>query len=243
MDNNIRLKTVFKRYLKQELDLGQDEVAVERSRMSGRTPSDAVDMRSHSNGRAAHLEQYKNTICTCQKCHLGKTRIRFVFGVGNPCAKLLFVGEGPGYAEDRKGEPFVGAAGKLLDKMIAAIGMSRETVYIANIVKCHPMKDPAHSEQRGNDRPPNDEEITTCLPYLHEQIRIIRPKVICTLGACAVRALMYTEQTITRIRGKEFNYNGILLIPIFHPAALLRNPSLKKDTWADLQKVRDAINN
>lgn len=229
--NKSKLNFALKTYLEQEIFLGENEA------LTAHSPA-ARDKAREDNARG--LEQFRIQIETCRKCPLGKTRIKFVFGMGNPCAKMMFVGEGPGYDEDRRGLPFVGAAGKLLDNMIKAIGHTRETVYIANVVKCHPMKNPAHPDQRGNDRPPNAEEIAVCMPYLHRQITIIRPKVICTLGKTATQALLSTIETITQLRGNFFNYYGILLIPTYHPAALLRDASLKRYAWEDLKKVRDA---
>ncbi|MFH1379904.1 MAG: uracil-DNA glycosylase [bacterium] len=217
--DKISRKTALKTYLNQEIIFGEDEIVI--------------------TDRGMRLHAFKQEIENCQKCPLGKTRIKFVFGAGNPNAQLMFVGEGPGYEEDRQGEPFVGAAGKLLDKMINAIQMSRETVYIANIVKCHPMKDPSQPEKRGNDRPPDAAEIAGCISYLEKQMEIIKPKVICALGGSAAKTLLNTTEGITKLRGKEFIYNGILLIPTYHPSALLRTPSLKKEAWEDLKKIRD----
>jgi DNA polymerase len=176
-------------------------------------------------------------------CPLGDTRTKLVFGVGNPEADIMFIGEGPGFEEDRQGEPFVGKAGQLLDKILAAIGLDRTRVYIANIVKCHPMIRPDQPEARGNDRPPAPAEIEKCLPFLKEQIKIIRPRVIVTLGATATRALLGTSQGITALRGKWTEISveeggRIPVLPTFHPAALLRDPNLKKDVWEDMKLLR-----
>jgi DNA polymerase len=187
------------------------------------------------------LEAYRKKIEGCTKCPLGKSRINFVFGVGNPGARLMFVGEGPGYDEDRKGEPFVGRAGQLLTKIIEAMGMRREDVYIANIVKCHPMIDPANPDKRGNDRPPTPEESAACIPYLERQIEIIHPAFICALGNSAARTLLKSDEGISKIRGRVFEYQGIPLMPTYHPAALLRNPALKKDTWNDMKQIMAAL--
>jgi DNA polymerase len=183
------------------------------------------------------LEIFRKKICDCKKCSLGKTRLNFVFGVGNPNAEIMFVGEGPGFKEDHKGEPFIGRAGALLDKIIEAMGYTRQSIYIANIVKCHPMKDPSNPELTNNDRPPTQEEMETCKPYLDKQIELITPKVIITLGSSSTRCLLNTEETISNLRGKFKIYNGIKLMPTFHPAAMLRNPNLKKDTWQDMKEV------
>jgi len=159
---------------------------------------------------------------------------------------VIFVGEGPGYEEDHRGEPFVGKAGQLLDKILEAIGLSRKTVYIANIVKCHPMKDPSDPEKRGNDRPPAPEEMQACCGFLDEQLRLIRPSFIVTLGASAAKKMLGTEEGITRIRGRWGEYRVpdgpvIPLLPTFHPAALLRNPALKRDVWTDMKELRKAL--
>ncbi len=183
------------------------------------------------------LDAFKRKISACKKCHLGKTRIKFVFGEGNPNAKLMFVGEGPGFDEDHLGVPFVGRSGQLLTKIIESMGLKREDVYIANIVKCHPMKDPSDSEKRGNDRAPTPEEIAECLPHLQKQIEIIGPKIICALGSNASKTLLSSEETIGVIRGKFRYFNNIPLMPTYHPAALLRNPSLKKDVWEDMKSI------
>ncbi len=143
--------------------------------------------RGDDSKKAAALQALYEKYNTCTRCPLGNSRIKFVFGVGNPDARVLFIGEGPGYEEDRRGEPFVGKAGQLLDKMMAAIGLSRQTAYIANIVKCHPMVNPQAPELRGNDRPPTPEEVETCSPILQQQIAIIHPKIIVTLGSPSSR--------------------------------------------------------
>jgi DNA polymerase len=169
--------------------------------------------------------------------------------VGNPEAEVMFVGEGPGFDEDRKGEPFVGKAGQLLDKIIASIGLDRSKVYIANVVKCHPMVDPTDSEKRGNDRPPSAEEMEKCLPFLMEQIRIIGPKIIVTLGATATKALLDRPGGITSLRGKLYDFEigegmpSVKLLPTFHPAALLRDENLKRPVWEDMKLLRDTIIN
>ena len=149
----------------------------------------------------------------------------------------MFVGEGPGYDEDHKGEPFIGNAGQLLTKIIEAMGQTRDTVYIANIVKCHPMIDPSDTEKRGNDRPPTPLEMQICKKYLDMQINIVKPKIIVTLGASSTKGLLNNEEPISRIRGTLQEYNNVKLIPTYHPAALLRNPILKRFVWEDMKKV------
>jgi uracil-DNA glycosylase len=176
------------------------------------------------------LEDIKTDIgpaCTrCKLCTLGRSQI--VFGVGNPKARLMFVGEAPGEEEDKKGEPFVGRAGQLLTKIIEAIGLTREQVYIANVLKCRPP---------GNRNPETD-EVEQCEPFLFRQIDVIQPKVIVPLGKFAAQSLLRTMDPITRLRGRAFDFRGATLIPTFHPAYLLRNPSAKREVWEDMKKVR-----
>jgi uracil-DNA glycosylase family 4 len=163
----------------------------------------------------------------CTRCKLHKARKQIVFGVGNPKAQLVFVGEGPGRDEDEQGEPFVGRAGKLLTQMIEAMSMRREDVYICNVVKCRPP----------DNRLPEKDEIATCSPFLMRQLGVINPKVICCLGACSAQTLLETTQGISRFRGEWFDYRGAKLIATYHPAYLLRNPAAKGEVWKDLQKV------
>ena len=165
--------------------------------------------------------------CTRCKLHaLGRRQI--VYGVGNPQADLMFVGEAPGADEDVQGEPFVGRAGQLLTKIIEAIGLRREDVYIANVIKCRPP---------GN-RNPEPDEVEQCEPFLFRQIDTIKPKVIVALGKFAAQSLLRTAEPITRIRGREFAYRDAILIPTYHPAYLLRTPSAKRDVWEDMKRVR-----
>lgn len=198
--------------------------------------------------KAEALEKLRaQEIGDCHRCALGDTRIKLVFGVGNPEARVMFVGEGPGFDEDRRGEPFVGKAGQLLDKIMGAIGLDRTTVYIANVAKCHPMKDPSQPDMRGNDRPPAAEEMDACLPFLRQQISIIRPEIIVTLGATATRALLPSAGGITSARGNIFQLvlgdgSSVPVLPTFHPAALLRDPELKKPVWEDMKALRDRLN-
>ena len=163
----------------------------------------------------------------CTRCKLHKARTQVVFGVGNPNADLVFVGEGPGHDEDIQGEPFVGRAGKLLTQMIEAMGLKRSDVYIANVVKCRPPE----------NRLPEKDEIAVCSPYLLRQLAAINPKVIVCLGACSAQTLLQTNQGISRFRGQFFDFHGSKLMATYHPAYLLRNPPAKADVWKDLQKV------
>ncbi len=164
---------------------------------------------------------------TCTRCKLHKARKQIVFGVGNPEAQLVFVGEGPGRDEDEQGEPFVGRAGQLLTQMIGAMGLRRQDVYICNVVKCRPPE----------NRLPEKDEIAICSPFLARQLAVINPKVICCLGACSAQTLLNTNQGISRFRGEWFDYRGSKLIATYHPAYLLRNPAAKAEVWKDLQKV------
>jgi DNA polymerase len=165
--------------------------------------------------------------CTRCKLHtLGRTQV--VFGVGNPQADLMFVGEAPGADEDIQGEPFVGRAGQLLTKIIEAIGLRREDVYIANVIKCRPPQ----------NRNPEFDEVAACEPFLFRQVDIIKPKVIVALGKFGAQTLLKTEEPISRLRGRVFDYRGAKLVPTFHPAYLLRNPASKREVWEDMKLVR-----
>jgi len=177
---------------------------------------------------AASLEEFRARISECHKCPLGATRTHFVFGSGNPDADLMFVGEAPGEEEDLQGQPFVGRAGQLLTKMIEAMKLRREDVYIANVLKCRPP----------NNRTPLPSEMEQCKPYLDRQIALIRPKVICALGRVAAQALLNTGEGLNRLRGTFHDYRGVKVLVTYHPAALLRNPQWKTQSWDDLQKVR-----
>jgi len=191
------------------------------------------------------LNQIAEEIKACRRCPLGSTRLNAVPGEGNPNATLMFIGEGPGFDEDHKGRPFIGRAGQLLDKMIAAMGLKREDVFIANIAKCHPMVNPENPEAHGNDRAPNAGEIAVCRKFLERQIAAISPKYVVALGGVAAKALISDTNSLGALRGKFHTLhldsvelkNPIKIIATFHPAALLRNPNWKKDAWADLQMV------
>jgi uracil-DNA glycosylase family 4 len=175
--------------------------------------------------RAAALQAIREDLGDCTRCALYKGRHTIVFGVGNPAARLMFVGEGPGADEDAQGEPFVGRAGQLLNNMIAAMGLKREECYIANIVKCRPP---------GN-RTPEPDEANTCTPFLFRQIDVVRPQVLVALGATAATYLLGARQPLAGLRGRVHAYRGMSLIVTYHPAFLLRDPRQKKEAWADLQ--------
>jgi DNA polymerase len=176
---------------------------------------------------ASRLAMVREELGDCTRCKLSGGRRNIVFGVGNPDAALVFVGEAPGADEDRTGEPFVGAAGQLLTKMIEAMGLDRKDVYICNIIKCRPP---------GN-RNPEPDEIAACEPFLKSQLAGIRPRMIVCLGKFAAQTLLRSDAPISRLRGQWTAYEGIPLMPTFHPAFLLRNPAAKREVWADLQLV------
>jgi len=175
--------------------------------------------------RPLSLAEVREELGECTRCKLHRHRTQIVFGVGNPKASLVFVGEAPGADEDAQGEPFVGRAGQLLTKIIQAMGMQREDVYICNIIKCRPP----------NNRTPESEEILACQPFLVKQIQAIHPKFICALGGPAAQTLLQTKEPISRLRGKFYDFHGIPLLPTFHPAFLLRNPYEKKTVWEDMK--------
>ena len=175
-----------------------------------------------------NLEELNNAINTCMKCGLGKTRIKFVFGVGNPKADVVVVGEAPGADEDEQGEPFVGRAGQLLNKILEAVQFKREEVFICNILKCRPP----------NNRDPQADEIDCCEPYLWKQLEIIKPKMILCAGRIAGQSLLKTNSSLSVLRGKVHDYRGIPLMVTYHPAALLRNPNWKRPCWEDMQQFR-----
>jgi uracil-DNA glycosylase family 4 len=168
----------------------------------------------------------------CRRCPLWETRTHVVLGEGDVSARLVFIGEGPGYEEDKQGRPFVGAAGRLLTKIIQAMNLQRENVYICNIVKCRPP---------GN-RNPKPAEIEACKPFLERQLKVIRPEIICALGTFAAQTLLKTETPISRLRGNFFDWMGIRVLPTYHPAYLLRNPEKKRDVWEDMKKLMRALN-
>ena len=177
------------------------------------------------------LEQIRDHLGECRRCRLWQRRKHIVFGTGDPNARLVFVGEGPGSDEDQSGEPFVGAAGQLLTRIIEAMGLTRSAVYICNIIKCRPP---------GN-RNPQPDEIDTCRPFLDRQLRTIRPEFICALGKFAAQTLLDTTVPISRLRGRFHEFQGALLMPTYHPAYLLRNPDKKRDVWEDIQQLMNRM--
>jgi DNA polymerase len=204
--------------------LGTSRDAAWRQRPDAGAP---VPLAGDASAGLAELRDEIGPACTRCKLHgLGRTRV--VFGVGNPDADLMFVGEAPGADEDEQGVPFVGRAGQLLTKIIEAIGLTRDAVYIANVIKCRPPQ----------NRNPEPDEVATCEPYLFRQIDLIRPRVIVALGKFGAQTLLGTLDPISRLRGRVFDYRGAKLIPTFHPAYLLRNPASKRDVWEDMKLVK-----
>lgn len=173
------------------------------------------------------LEILRADIGDCTRCKLHPHRTHLVFGSGNPDAQIMFIGEAPGEEEDLRGQPFVGPAGQLLTRILEVMGLGRDEVYIANILKCRPPQ----------NRNPDPDEIATCQPFLRRQVEIIHPKVICALGSFAAQTLLQTDQKISRLRGRFHDYSGIKLMPTYHPAYLLRNPQDKRLVWEDMKMV------
>lgn len=191
------------------------------------TPSPPEETAGFS--RSEQLAAFKSEIKNCQNCALGQSRHNFVFGDGNPEAKIVFVGEAPGEQEDLQGVPFVGRAGKMLDKILAAINTDRQQILICNVLKCRPPR----------NRDPLAGEVEQCEPYLKKQLEIIRPKLIVALGRVAAKTLLRIEEPLGKMRNRLFHYHDIDMMVTYHPAALLRNSNLKKFAWEDFQRIRD----
>lgn len=212
----------IRRYLRQNQELFGDELFLDIKSLN-------VIAEENDN---EDLSSFEEEICECQKCSLGSTRSKFVFGVGDPDASLLLVGEAPGAEEDKKGEPFVGRAGKLLDKILAAIDRSREKdVYICNVLKCRPP----------NNRDPLRSEVEQCEPYLLHQIRLINPTLIVALGRVAGQTLLNVDKSLKSLRNTFHDYNGTPLMVTYHPAALLRNQDLKRPAWEDFKVIKEFL--
>jgi len=204
-------------------DLGVKDVFLQHA--AAETPS------SVSPGSMPDLPSLQKFLEGCPRCKLSKSRTNIVFGQGSPNADLMFVGEAPGRDEDEQGLAFVGRAGQLLTKIIEAIGMRRDDVYICNVLKCRPP----------NNRNPEADEVASCRPFLDEQVRLIAPRVIVTLGTFAAQAVLETDEPIGRLRGRWRTARGVRVMPTFHPAFLLRSPERKKDVWEDMKLVRDFL--
>jgi uracil-DNA glycosylase len=189
-----------------------------------------LEVGRDSAARLAAIREDIGDCVRCKLCTLGRKQI--VFGVGNPNADLMFVGEAPGRDEDIQGIPFVGRAGQKLTQIIEAIGLTRDEVYIANVIKCRPPE----------NRNPEPDEVEQCEPFLFRQIDTIKPKVIVALGTFAAKSLLKTNESISRLRGRVYDYRGAKLVPTFHPAFLLRNPACRREVWEDMKKVRALLN-
>ena len=210
-------------------------------RLMGRSGLEGFDCRQEalermgrwgqSGGASGVLDGIQAEMGDCRRCGLAEGRTHIVFGDGDPAARLVFVGEGPGYDEDRQGKPFVGAAGRMLTNIIQAMGLTRDQVYICNIVKCRPPK----------NRNPEPGEISACRPFLRRQIEAIEPEFICALGSVAAKALLQTDQAISRLRGRFHDVGGVRVMPTYHPAYLLRNPDKKRAVWEDVQTLMKAM--
>ena len=223
-----------KSYLEYLKEMGVAELPVEpeqqkpvsKGRPAGRP---AAQPRIQSKGGS--LEEIRADLGECKRCKLHRTRKTIVFGEGSSKAKLMFIGEGPGFDEDVQGRPFVGRAGQLLTKIIESIKLKREEVYIANIVKCRPPE----------NRNPQPDEIEACHGFVLAQVEAIKPKVICALGTFAAQTLLKTDAKISSLRGRFHDVNGIKVMPTYHPAFLLRNPERKKDVWEDMKKIAEEL--
>jgi DNA polymerase len=206
----------LKAYLEYLKGMGIETLPVSEEKAKKVIPSEAPT-----------LEEIRRELGDCKRCKLHRTRSTIVFGEGNKKAKLMFIGEGPGYDEDVQGRPFVGKAGQLLTKIIQSIHLQREEVYITNIIKCRPPQ----------NRNPEPDEIQSCHPFLQKQIQSIQPKMICALGTFAAQTLLSTNAKITALRGRFFDLGGIKVLPTYHPAFLLRNPERKREVWEDMKQI------
>lgn len=211
-----------------------DMIALMKDYVSTQLGNNKVFMPLYTKGGAPTmptLDDLEKSVRGCKKCKLSRWRKNIVFGEGNPFAEIVFVGEAPGYDEDEQGRPFVGRAGKLLTKIIESISLTREDVYICNVIKCRPPK----------NRNPEKDEIEACEPFLAKQLEIISPKVICALGKFAVQFLLQTDQAISKLRGNVYQYHGIPVVPTFHPAYLLRNPGQQEVVDKDVNRLKEFL--
>ncbi|MDP9347993.1 MAG: uracil-DNA glycosylase [Gemmatimonadota bacterium] len=250
-------RELLERYLRQRRELGEREVVFEhltahelRGLYTHRRappppmelPAPGAPMRPSEDAPAPYapareiirlptLDAVREVALGCPRCRLAETRRQVVFGEGNPQADVLVVGEAPGEEEDRTGRPFVGRAGKLLDLLLASVGLAREAVYICNVLKCRPP---------GN-RNPQPDEVEACSPYLLRQVELVRPKVVAAFGTFAAQTLLGTTTSIGRLRGQVHQFQGVPLVPTYHPAALLRHPAWVRPTWDDLQRLREVL--
>jgi len=217
----------LKSYVEDQINLGFIDIPT-KDKNDGLLGPQTNLFTTNSKAKFTTMEEILKAVRGCHACALCETRTNVVFGSGNEKAGLVFVGEAPGADEDHQGLPFVGKAGQKLTQIINAIGLSRDEVYIANVLKCRPP----------NNRDPLPREIEACEPYLVAQLEIIKPKVICALGTFATQTLLRSDLPISKLRGRFHTYQGIRLMPTYHPAFLLRNPKFKKDVWEDVQKVK-----
>ena len=222
----MRTKSDLDKYLQQQLDLGYEELYLPLEAEPS-PEGTGLPLPIDEFAKAKSLMQLEKTIDDCKRCPLWKTRTKFVFGEGNPGAEIMFIGEAPGRDEDLQGRPFVGRAGKLLDKMLADVGLAREDVYIANVLKSRPPE----------NRDPLPDEVEACEPYLHMQIKLIKPKIICALGRIAAQTLLKTKMTLGEMRGRWFEYQGAKFMVAYHPAAILRSMSYLEPAMDDMRKL------
>lgn len=218
------------RYLEQRAELGQHEWILDSSatELLSRAESPATSPLTTQGADSDRFDAFRTEVLACTRCRLAEGRTTVVFGEGDRRADLLVVGEAPGFEEDRSGRPFVGPAGQLLDKMLAAIGFAREEVFICNVLKCRPP----------NNRDPAADEVASCKPYLRKQVEFIEPKAICAFGRFAAQTLLATETSLGRLRGATHEFMGIPVVVTYHPAALLRNTQWKRPAYEDLKLLR-----
>jgi len=216
------------KFIAQQIELYGDELAVGREQVLASSESKVISEEKEVWQKSQTLAELNQTIENCRKCKLAETRHKFVFGEGNPNADIVLVGEAPGADEDRTGRPFVGAAGQLLTKILAAIQLTREEVFICNILKCRPPQ----------NRNPQEDEIHACEPYLYKQIELIRPQFVLCLGLFAARTLLKTTRSLGELRSHVHTFGNAKLLVTYHPAALLRFPQYKRPTWEDVQLLR-----
>lgn len=225
-DRIMRISWELDRHVKLQKILGTEFLPIPESEAAGQPlQEDSFEQKK------LLLEELHREALACNRCALAQSRTNLVFGAGSPDADLMFIGEAPGYHEDQQGIPFIGRAGQLLTKIIEAIGLTREDVYISNILKCRPPQ----------NRDPSFEETINCYPYLLRQIEIIKPKIIVALGGVAAKKLLKTDTPTGRLRGEFHEFQGTRLIVTYHPAYLLRSPAEKRKTWEDMKKVRDFL--
>ncbi len=237
MTDRATSRELLVRYLAQRSELGHREWFLEKSTanefleslsITRETPSAPAVGPGRTDETADAFETLRCEVLSCTLCRLSEGRSTVVFGEGDPGADLLVVGEAPGFEEDRSGRPFVGPAGQLLDKMLAAVGFLRDEVFICNVLKCRPPK----------NRDPVADEVAACRPYLRKQVELIQPKAICAFGRFAAQTLLTTETSLGRLRGATHDFEGIPVVVTYHPAALLRNAQWKRPAWEDLQLLR-----